>query len=64
MAERGPSLKIAGRCAQLRRTPKANNHFAGPALGWPMDWDKLVLMLWLIWTATVMAALIAVLFFV
>jgi hypothetical protein len=29
-----------------------------------MDWDKLVLMLWLIWTATVMAALIAVLFFV
>ena len=50
--------------AQFRRTPKANNYLAGPALGWPMDWDTFILMLWLIWSVTVMAALIAVLFFV
>jgi hypothetical protein len=42
----------------------ANNTSQAPAINWPMDWDKLVLTLWLIWTATVMAALIAVLFFV
>jgi hypothetical protein len=29
-----------------------------------MDWDRLFLVLWLIWTAATVAALIAVLFFV
>jgi hypothetical protein len=46
-----------------RSALKGNNHLAGMVLSWLMDWERLFLALWLIWTAATVVALIAVLFF-